>query len=699
MADNVGYTPGSGAQIAADDIGGVLHQRMKISVGADGQATDVSAANPLPASDATAQAKLDLLLALLARESMNNDNEDPAAETAIPVESYGMVYDPVNNVLSRSRATRVVPTVGELAQLVRPMGEDITSCSFARVAAAGLNTPDMTLLLNSVSSSQASSNLAIVTNTTANAEWLARSTKAWTQGIVLRWQMLASQRIANNNFMIALADKIGDNLAVLVNSATSITVTIPNNPFTADNVGQFVFIGGISGIAAAVPGRYAIASVSGNNVNFTVAGWPVSGSGTACLFGWNHHKVLYTGTTATNAAVTSQRQGWAAADTTATINTTASPGHVGQIKCNGRDVSFSDMLEASSTGPAMNCRASRCSNIPDHDTQLYLYIWSYNGTTNPASNTTWTVGFWSVENTPNIPVTLAGSQLLGNAHPAAVAVVNTAAVNIGGVSSNQTVANGSTNRALGAMINTAVSNTDQNATAYAGSGRVNGTVVATGSGGGAVITAEINVTALTLGSATAVQFILQESRGGTNYTDIWTSDPITTTGITSVPAIPVGGRRRWVCNSLGGTSTTVTTTITALELPPGYVKQMYATDVYAATNPSTAMINSATTASTLVSTTLNSTSAPWVIEGCKQVSVFGVFTGGTPTTAPVYTLQVSNDGTNWISTATTFTPTAAGTFGATATGLAWRYARLIVSTASSGGTAYTVGKVGIYGLN
>jgi hypothetical protein len=43
MADNVGYTPGVGATVAADDIGGVLHQRVKISLGADGVANDASA--------------------------------------------------------------------------------------------------------------------------------------------------------------------------------------------------------------------------------------------------------------------------------------------------------------------------------------------------------------------------------------------------------------------------------------------------------------------------------------------------------------------------------------------------------------------------------------------------------------------------------------------------------------------------------
>ena len=48
MADNIGYTPGSGATIAADEIGGVLYQRMKIGIGADGTATDISTANPMP---------------------------------------------------------------------------------------------------------------------------------------------------------------------------------------------------------------------------------------------------------------------------------------------------------------------------------------------------------------------------------------------------------------------------------------------------------------------------------------------------------------------------------------------------------------------------------------------------------------------------------------------------------------------------
>lgn len=49
MADNVPITAGSGTNVAADDIGSVFYQRVKISHGPDGSATDVSTASRLPA--------------------------------------------------------------------------------------------------------------------------------------------------------------------------------------------------------------------------------------------------------------------------------------------------------------------------------------------------------------------------------------------------------------------------------------------------------------------------------------------------------------------------------------------------------------------------------------------------------------------------------------------------------------------------
>ncbi len=63
MADNVAYTPGSGATIGADEIGGVLYQRIKPTVGDDGQAVDVSKTNPMP----TIAERTDNLIAMIQR--------------------------------------------------------------------------------------------------------------------------------------------------------------------------------------------------------------------------------------------------------------------------------------------------------------------------------------------------------------------------------------------------------------------------------------------------------------------------------------------------------------------------------------------------------------------------------------------------------------------------------------------------------
>lgn len=53
MADNTRLPQGTedGDIYASDDIGGIKHQRVKLEIGADGVAVDVSAANPLPVSD------------------------------------------------------------------------------------------------------------------------------------------------------------------------------------------------------------------------------------------------------------------------------------------------------------------------------------------------------------------------------------------------------------------------------------------------------------------------------------------------------------------------------------------------------------------------------------------------------------------------------------------------------------------------
>jgi hypothetical protein len=191
-------------------------------------------------------------------------------------------------------------------------------------------------------------------------------------------------------------DIIGDNLAYNITSATSINVTIPNNTLTAENVGQSLSIGNFAGAGTFLSGRYTIASVSGNNVTFTVSGFAV-GSGTCSLFGLNFYRLLYDGATATTALYQNQRNGYANAAISATINTTAAPGHIAIITANDLVASLSDQVAASSTGNVNNVRAQQWENVPD-DKDLRLQIRVLNLGTAPASNTTFTVGFVSVSN-------------------------------------------------------------------------------------------------------------------------------------------------------------------------------------------------------------------------------------------------------------------------------------------------------------
>ena len=305
-------------------------------------------------------------------------------------------------------------------------------------------------------------------------------------------------------------------------------------------------------------------------------------------------------------------------------------------------------------------------------------------------------------------VTAYGTAPTGNVFGVNASVTNTLVVgNLGTIASNTpvySIAAGSTNKAAGVTIGTAVSQVDQNATAFAGSGSVIGTVVASAQGGGAVLSAEINVSALILGTATAVYLILQESTGGTNFSDIWVSDPFTATGIQRMPAIPVSGRRRWRAFSVGGTSTTVTVTVTSLELPAGYVVSRQMRDAYTATNPFALQYNStALTASNFVLSALSTATTPFYIEGCKSLTAFMVLAGSpTVTTQPVVGLQLSQDGTNWY-TVTGATMTAAGNgmyaiVGQNVGGA--KFARLIVTTAAAySAGSYTISNIGVNGVN
>ena len=509
MADNVGYTPGTGATVAADDISGVLHQRVKIGVGTDGVAVDVSSSNPMPVSGTVtantglSQPLTDAQLRAAAvpisgTVTANTGLSQPLTDaqlraaavpvsgpltdaelraTAVPISgtvtantglsqpltdaqlrassvpvsgTFFQATQPVSaaslplpsgaatettlvavEVDTSAIATSTSGINGKLAALatrvldneasgapVRAIGQEIWNVSFSEVGASVISSQFATPTTGTgVSYSQANGALAIVAGTTARAEFFTRSVQNWRGAMRLKFSIVASQRIANNNLAVMLADLIGEGLTVTINSATSITVAQSGHAFASTSVGQFVQVGNIVG-AAGVPGRYVIASVvAGVSYNLTVAGWPASGSCTATVFGHSYVRNLVTGTTATNINLDAQRRGWATGDTAATINTTASPGTIITSELTGREVFWADQLRATTTTPTVTLRANRLENIPDDNLDLYLFVWSFNGTTAPASSTTWTMSFCTIEKFANMPVYIQGNRAQGAMNP------------------------------------------------------------------------------------------------------------------------------------------------------------------------------------------------------------------------------------------------------------------------------------------
>jgi hypothetical protein len=479
MSDNIGYTPGTGAIVAADNIAGVLHQRVKLGVGGDGVAVDVSAANPMPVTApggiAVTGALTDAELRASAVPVSGPLTDAELRASAVPVSAASLPLPSGAATAANQPDVRTTnPIFGDRGSVVRQAPADIWSVGFA-ASGSSLLAPELTqrCLGTGITVSQSSSNLVIAAGTTANSEFLARSVASFQGAFIQRHKTILSARIVNNNFHVMMADNIGEDLACTINSATSITVTKTAHGFTAENIGQFMFVGAING-AAGVPGRWAIASIpSVDTINFTVAGWPASGSCTVDLFGWNYIRTLYTSTTATQAAFDAQRRGWNSGDTATTATTTASPGHMMQVEASGRNISWGDATTASSNAPSLTTRASRVENIPDDETELYLYIWAQNGTTNPASSVTWTIGFISVEDNAYVPAYIAGVTPRGSAAPLPVTQVgalNSGTAAIGDV--GQQYRANATGAASGAHI---VSAATTNATVVkAGAGRVLG---------------------------------------------------------------------------------------------------------------------------------------------------------------------------------------------------------------------------------
>lgn len=290
----------------------------------------------------------------------------------------------------------------------RPINRRNVRCSFTMTGAGLISTKMQQIGPTGpgISVSQSGGNLLIAAGTTPNAEFLARSVSSFSGMRTLLQSTVLSGRIINNTFDVWLADLIGENLPYTINSATSITVTMPgaSNPF-ANYVGSKIEIGAITG-AAGIPMSGTVASTAGQDVTLTVAGWPASGTGTCCLWGFNAFKLRYTGTTVTNMTLGARRQGYDATDVTATINTTASPGHITRSELSNESATMIDRLRASSTSAPYSPRGDVPDQLPANEEELYVFVRCLNGTVAPASSTTWTLGFWDVAESAPIEVNL-----------------------------------------------------------------------------------------------------------------------------------------------------------------------------------------------------------------------------------------------------------------------------------------------------
>jgi hypothetical protein len=543
---------------------------------------------------------------------------------------------------------------------VRAIGQEIWNVSFSEVGASVISSQFVTPLAGTgVSYNQGSGALNIVAGTTTNAEFFTRSVQNWRGAMRLKFSIVSSNRIVNNNLAVMLADLVGEGLTVTINSATSITVTQAGHAFTATSVGQFVQIGRIVG-AAGVPGRYAIASVvAGTSYNLTVAGWPASGSCTATVFGHSYVRNLVTGATATAINVDAQRRGWAQGDTAATINTTASPGTIITSELTGREVFWADQLRASTTTPTVVTRANRLENIPDDNLDLYLFIWSFNGMAAPASSTTWTISFCAIEKFANMPVYLQGNRANGAMNPLPISVIGTATV------SGTVTANIGTGTLTAANLNIPGIIADVASAAIASTATA-GPFTPTF---GTCYSVNIPVTAIS-GTPTLDVGIEESDDSGTNWFRVYDFPRITATGMYRSPVMRLVGNRVRYVQTVGGGSPSVTRSINRLQSSTNNEAIRQLID------------------RTISLTTLNSTTPSLDTRDCGNRNQLVINVGAITTTAPAIQLEGSDDnGASWYSIGSPLTAVANSTVQLTVPDVNAAITRGRISTAGVGVTA------------
>jgi hypothetical protein len=318
------------------------------------------------------------------------------------------------------------------AQNTKPVPQKTWRCGFQKAKANDVDSDFLSIIRAGagMTINQTAGSLVLTSGTTAYDETILRSTCYFWDNWKLRYFLTLSQRIVNHDVYVELVDVVGDNLAFTMTSATVLVVTWPTgkNPFTADNVGQSVYLGNFS-LASCLSGRYAIASVSGDTTTFTVVAFPSSGSGTLSIFGKNYYHVLYTNTTTTNANFDAQAEGYNSGDTVATINTSTT-GHEVLVSGDGARVAMADGLGASFTALDLTYRAGRNRNVPVDDVPLFLQVRVVNGSPAPATTTTTTIGFIEMDQYVAQQVSLVNTEPMSSSSPLQVTLQSSSITSI-----------------------------------------------------------------------------------------------------------------------------------------------------------------------------------------------------------------------------------------------------------------------------
>ena len=611
--------------------------------------------------------------------TVDNANIDTPLSTLATSSGQTTTNTKLDTLTAKFPGTATAPLMQDApAQPVRLVPQIKNRITFSKSISNGVDTSFFSLLQTGagMTVNQTGGNLVITSGTNTNSETIIRSLSSYKDAQSIRWTSILSQRIANQNFIVEAVDIIGDDLSFVINSATSITVTIPSNPFTSENVGQSLILQELTGTAGTIPGRYAIASVSGNNVTFTVAGFPASGSGTVSLVGWNYVQARYQGTTATNVTIETQRRGYNTGSNnfTATINTTASPGHLGEMVLEDGEFSFFDNFQNLATNLIMTQRVLSFQSLPDQDVSLFLQIKVLNGSTAPASASTWTIGMiqqlsWG----GGQKVTISGVSNQARSGSVPVVLTTNPGVNLVQVNS-QTATEliqqaSTTNRGLGVAPMAPTRNNVVEVASAAITTTGNGTAIT--SAAGISMSAVVGVTAVSGTTPTLDQILQMSFDEGTSWIDVWHVERMTAISSSFVPMLPMTGRRRWN-HVISGTTPSFTRQITTMlcSHPAKYSYQYF------------------DRTANVLNGTLNANTASYFIQGAMRINAR--ITLGAATTAGTYRVQVSDDGTNWSNVGTATVAVANATTTIIVTDVCARFARLIVTGAATAQTGTVV---------